>query len=58
MPATVSWDTLWNPEYKGVTSLLDDVREGLSAAMLRKGLTDLNTARSAVIGRPGTILVS
>ena len=45
-PATVSWDTLWNPEYKGVTSLLDDVREGLTAAMLRKGLTDLNTARS------------
>jgi len=26
---SVSWDTLWNPDYKGVTSLLDDVREGL-----------------------------
>ncbi len=52
-PATVSWDTLWNPEYKGVTSLLDDAREGLSAAMLRKGLTDLNTEDPAVIKQAG-----
>ena len=50
---SVSWDTLWNPEYKGVTSLLDDAREGLSAAMLRKGLTDLNTADPAVIDQAG-----
>ena len=55
--ASVSWDTLWNPEYKGVASLLDDAREGLSAAMLRKGLTDLNTTDPEVIaagrGRSG-----
>ncbi|MEA3184965.1 MAG: spermidine/putrescine transport system substrate-binding protein, partial [Ilumatobacteraceae bacterium] len=51
--ASVSWDTLWNPQYKGVTSLLDDVREGLSAAMLRKGLTDVNTADPAVIKQAG-----
>lgn len=52
-PASVTWDTLWNPEYKGVTSLLDDVREGLTAAMLRKGLTDVNTGDSAVIKKAG-----
>jgi spermidine/putrescine transport system substrate-binding protein len=55
-PATVSWDTLWNPEYKGVTSLLDDAREGLSAAMLRKDLTDINTADKAVIDAAGNDL--
>ncbi len=54
--ASVSWDTLWNPEYKGVTSLLEDAREGLSAAMLRKGLTDLNTSDPAVIEQAGNDL--
>ena len=44
-PASVSWETLWNPEYKGVTSILDNYREGLAMAMLRKGLTDVNTQR-------------
>ncbi|MEP7111954.1 MAG: spermidine/putrescine ABC transporter substrate-binding protein [Ilumatobacteraceae bacterium] len=53
---SVSWDTLWNPEYKGVTSLLDDAREGLSAAMLRKGLTDVNTSDPALIGQAGNDL--
>ncbi len=51
--ASISWDTLWNPEYKGVTSLLDDSREGLSAAMLRKELTDVNTEDPAVIKQAG-----
>jgi spermidine/putrescine transport system substrate-binding protein len=54
--ASVSWDTMWNPEYKGVTSLLDSSREGLSAAMLRKGLDDLNTADKAVIDQAGNDL--
>ncbi len=51
--ATVSWDTLWDPQYKGVTSILDDYREGLSMAMMRKGLTDVNTADPAVIKQAG-----
>ena len=50
---TVSWDTLWDPKYKGVTSLLDDVREGLTAAILRKKLTDVNTADAGVIKTAG-----
>jgi spermidine/putrescine transport system substrate-binding protein len=53
---SVSWDTLWDPTYKGVTSLLDDAREGLSAAMLRKGLTDLNSSDPAVIKQAGSDL--
>ena len=51
--SSVSWDTLWNPDYKGVTSLLDDVREGLTAAMLRKAVTDVNTEDPAVIKQAG-----
>jgi spermidine/putrescine transport system substrate-binding protein len=54
--ASVSWDTLWNPDYKGVTSLLDDVREGLAAAMLRKGVTDVNTGDPAAITKAGNDL--
>jgi spermidine/putrescine transport system substrate-binding protein len=52
-PASVSWETLWNPEFKGVTSVLDDVREGLGMAMMRKGLTDVNTSDPAVIKQAG-----
>ncbi|MEP7201886.1 MAG: spermidine/putrescine ABC transporter substrate-binding protein [Ilumatobacteraceae bacterium] len=51
--ASVSWDTLWDPQYKGVTSLLDDSREGLAAAMLRKGLTDVNSADPTIIKQAG-----
>ncbi|MDP9464669.1 MAG: extracellular solute-binding protein, partial [Actinomycetota bacterium] len=52
-PASVSWETLWNPEYKGVTSVLDSAREGLAMAMMRKGLTDVNTSDAAVIKQAG-----
>jgi spermidine/putrescine transport system substrate-binding protein len=49
----LGWDILWDPEYKGVTSILDDYREGLSLAMLRQGLTDVNTTDRAVIEQAG-----
>ena len=52
-PASVSWDTLWDPQWKGVASVLDDVREGLAMAMMRKGLTDVNTGDPAVIKQAG-----
>ena len=52
-PSSVSWETLWNPDYKGVTSILDDVREGLAMAMMRKGLADVNTGDPAVISKSG-----
>jgi spermidine/putrescine transport system substrate-binding protein len=47
------WDIIWDPTYKGVTSILDDYREGLSMAMLRKGETDVNTTDEAVIHQAG-----
>jgi len=52
-PAGVNWETLWNPAYKGSASVLDDYREGLSMAMLRTGLTDVNTTDPAVIKKAG-----
>ena len=55
-PASVSWETLWNTEFKGVASVLDDVREGLGMAMMRKGLTDVNTGDPAVIEQAGNDL--
>ena len=55
-PTKVSWDTLWDPTYKGVASVLDDVREGLAMAMMRKGLTDVNTSDAGVIKQAGADL--
>ncbi len=55
-PASLSWDTMWDPQYKGVASVLDDVREGLTMAMMRKGLTDVNTSDPAVIKQAGSDL--
>jgi len=55
-PASVNWDTLWNPAYKGSASVLDDYREGLTMAMMRKGLTDVNTTDPAVIKQAGADL--
>jgi len=49
----VNWETLWNPEFKGSASVLDDYREGLTMAMMRKGLTDVNTGDPAVIKQAG-----
>ncbi|MGZ6982879.1 MAG: polyamine ABC transporter substrate-binding protein, partial [Ilumatobacteraceae bacterium] len=55
-PKSVSWDTIWNPAYKGVTSILDDVREGLAMAMMHKGLTDVNSTDPTVIKQAGADL--
>ena len=44
------WDTLWNAtKFKGQVSILDDEREAFTMAMLRKGITDINTLDQAVI---------
>jgi spermidine/putrescine transport system substrate-binding protein len=44
------WNTLWNAtEFKGQCSILDDSREALSMAMMRRGSMDVNTVDPAVI---------
>ena len=59
-PAVVAekgWDILWDPTYKGVTSILDDYREGIAMALLRKGVTDVNTSDEALIKQAGDDLL-
>ena len=44
------WNAIWNATaFKGQVSVLDDEREALAMAMLRRGLFDVNTVDSAVI---------
>jgi spermidine/putrescine transport system substrate-binding protein len=47
------WDMIWNGDYKGEISILDDSREGLFLAMMRKGNFDINTTDPAVISAAG-----
>ncbi|MFM2077974.1 MAG: hypothetical protein RJA49_1864 [Actinomycetota bacterium] len=52
-PAQVAeqgWDALWKAtDFKGQASVLDDEREALVMAMMRKGLFDVNTTDQATI---------
>jgi spermidine/putrescine transport system substrate-binding protein len=44
------WDALWNATaYKGRVAILDDARDALATAMVRRGLTDINTEDPKVI---------
>ncbi|MGB8858870.1 MAG: spermidine/putrescine ABC transporter substrate-binding protein [Ilumatobacteraceae bacterium] len=44
------WDAIWNAtEFKGQVSVLDDEREAFTMAMLRKGVTDINTTDQKII---------
>lgn len=44
------WDTIWNAtSFKGQVSILDDDREVFVMAMLRRGITDINTTDPALI---------
>jgi spermidine/putrescine transport system substrate-binding protein len=44
------WDTIWNAtKFKGQVSVLDDEREAFVMAMLRKGVTDINSIDPKVI---------
>jgi spermidine/putrescine transport system substrate-binding protein len=44
-------DLLYNPKYKGRVSVLDDDREALAMALLRLGITDVNTEDPNLIGK-------
>ena len=45
------WDVLWDPAYKGKISILNNDRESMAVALLRKGITDLNATDPAVIAQ-------
>lgn len=52
-PSTLSnpRDIYWDPKYKGWVYLLDDYRETITMALLRRGVTDVNTEDPALINR-------
>jgi spermidine/putrescine transport system substrate-binding protein len=43
------WDVFWDPQYAGMMTVLDDYRETIGAALLRRGETDLQTADQALL---------
>jgi spermidine/putrescine transport system substrate-binding protein len=48
------WDALWNAgKYRGRVGILDDKREGIGMALMRRGVTDLNTEDPSLIARAG-----
>ena len=54
---TPGWDMPWQASaYKGKVALLDDYREGISLALLKRGIYDLNTTSTAQIQQAGADL--
>lgn len=48
------WDMPWQAaKYRGKVALLDDYREGISLALLKRGITDVNTTSTAQIQQAG-----
>jgi spermidine/putrescine transport system substrate-binding protein len=49
----VPWDTLWDPQYKGLTAVWDDSRSTIEMCLLKSGITDVNTGRQADLDKAG-----
>ncbi len=47
------WAMPWQAKYKGKVAILDDYREGLSLALMKNGIFDLNTTSSSQIAAAG-----
>jgi spermidine/putrescine transport system substrate-binding protein len=51
-PAELGWESFWKAEsLRGRVGVLDDSREALGMALLRRGVTDLNTENPALLSR-------
>ena len=51
------WDAFWNAEkYRGKVAILDDSREAPGMALMRRGVTDLNTENPELLERAGNDL--
>ncbi|MFM7252749.1 MAG: spermidine/putrescine ABC transporter substrate-binding protein [Ilumatobacteraceae bacterium] len=50
--AAQGWDAIWSATaFKGEVSVLDDVRETIAMALLRRGITDVNTTDPDLIAQ-------
>jgi len=50
------WNAFWSPEaekYRGKVAILDDSREGPGMALMRRGVTDLNTEDPDLLAQAG-----
>jgi spermidine/putrescine transport system substrate-binding protein len=50
------WDAFWSPQakkYRGKVAILDDSREGPGMALMRRGVTDLNTENPDLLKQAG-----
>jgi spermidine/putrescine transport system substrate-binding protein len=53
------WDAFWSPQaekYRGKVAILDDSREAPGMALMRRGVTDLNTENPELLDRAGADL--
>jgi spermidine/putrescine transport system substrate-binding protein len=53
------WDAFWSPQaekYRGKVAILDDSREAPGMALMRRGVTDLNTENPELLERAGADL--
>jgi spermidine/putrescine transport system substrate-binding protein len=53
------WDAFWSPQaekYRGKVAILDDSREAPGMALMRRGVTDLNTEDPDLLARAGSDL--
>ena len=51
------WDAFWNAKkIAGKVSILDDQREALSMAMLRRGIANINTENAKIVNQAGSDL--
>lgn len=57
-PAELGWEAFWKSErFRGRVAILDDSREGLGMALMRRGVTDLNTEQPDLVQRAATDLI-
>jgi spermidine/putrescine transport system substrate-binding protein len=52
------YDILWDTKFKGKVGIYDDYREAIGMALLKNGVTDLNTGNSKYIDQAQKALVS
>jgi spermidine/putrescine transport system substrate-binding protein len=52
------YDILWDTKFKGKVGIYDDYREAISLALLKNGISDLNTANPKYINEAQKSLVS
>src|SRR4051794_24796526 len=51
-PANLGWDAIWQAErFRGRVGILDDSREALGMALMRRGVSDINTEVPALLQR-------